>query len=543
MSMFAGTGRLVRLALRRDRIKLPVWILAVFLLILAQVPALKEAYPSVSNWVAYQQLMDTSAVGRIFAGNVQTPTFGAVVTAETLLYTGLIIAFMNTLLVVRHTRQNEELGSSELLQSARVGRYSALTSALVVAMAANVIVAAALAMLMQLTADVGTSQAWLFGISQGMLGLCFAAIAGITAQLSGTGRGANSLASIAIGAAFLLRGVGDILATKIDGVYWPHWASWLSPFGWLQLTEPLTIERWWPLMIGAVFVVVVTAVSYVLLSYRDVGEGVLPARGGSARASRGLLAPLGLTIRLQKGVFLGWCISMVLMSAAMGAMAQQIVEFAKESEIMQQYIAALGGEGGIVEGYLSAILAMTAMIVGAYVIQALQRLRSEEVRGYTESVFGTAAPRSSWMLLHVIVVVMGAVVIVVAAGLAIAAGAGLSMGNPLSQWGLGQYAIAALSYAPALLLFAGIMALFVGAIPRIAIGVTWAAFVFVAVVSQFGVLLKFPDWVINISPFSHIEAAPADDIAVGPLVIFVVIAFGLLLTGLVAFRRRDIVAG
>lgn len=543
MSIFAGTGRLVRLALRRDRIKLPVWIFAVLLLVLVQVPALKEAYPSASNWVAYQQLLDTSAVGRIFAGNVQTPTFGAVVTAETLLYTGLIIAFMNTLLVVRHTRQNEELGSSELLQSARVGRYSALTSALFVAIAANIVIAAGMAIIMQLAADFSVSQAWLFGIGQAMLGLCFAAIAGVTAQLSGTGRSANSLASIVIGATFLLRGVGDILATKIDGVYWPHWASWLSPFGWLQLSEPLTLERWWPLAISAVFVVVATIVSYALLSYRDVGEGVLPARGGSARASRGLLAPLGLTIRLQKGVFLGWCISMVLMAAAMGAMAQQIVEFAKESDIMQQYIAALGGAGDIVEGYLSAILAMTAIIVSAYVIQALQRLRSEEVRGYTESIFGTASPRVSWMLSHVVVVVIGAATIVVAAGLAIAAGAGLSMGNPLSEWDLGSYAVAALSYAPALLLFAGIMVLFVGAIPRIAIGVTWAAFVFVAVVSQFGSLLKFPEWVIDISPFSHIEAAPADDIVVGPLVIFAAITAGLLLAGLVAFRRRDVVAG
>ena len=46
---------------------------------------------------------------------------------------------MSTLLVVRHTRQNEETGRAELVGAAVVGRKALLTAALVVAVGANVV--------------------------------------------------------------------------------------------------------------------------------------------------------------------------------------------------------------------------------------------------------------------------------------------------------------------------------------------------------------------------------------------------------------------
>lgn len=543
MSALAGTRRLARLALRRDRVKLPIWIIAIVGLLAMMLPALTETYSSPEMRETYYATISTSAIGKLFAGNVDSPAFGAIVTAETMLYVGLAIAFMNVLLIVRHTRHNEELGSSELLQSARVGRFSALTSALLLALAANTVVAVGLALVLGGHEEITQSQAWLYGIGQGMLGISFAAIAAVTAQLSGSARGASSMGAIVIGAAFLLRGVGDVLAnTGADGLSRPLWPSWLSPFGWLQAARPLTEQHWWALLLPVVFSVFALAAAYSLLTRRDVGSGILPARAGAPRASAALLtaSSLGLAVRLQKGVFIGWLIGAAVTAAVTGGMVHEVLGFVEESDVMREYVAALGGEGSFTDIFLSAMLAMIAMIVIAYVVQSMQRVRSEEVRGYAESLLATALGRKKWVLSHVLVVSVGSLIILVVSGLVTAASAGIAGGIPLTEWGLGSYALAALSYLPALLLFAGLAVFIFGLLPKATLLVTWLAFTYVIFIGQFGALLKLPDSFLNATPFAHIAAAPAAGVVWKPLFILTALALGLLVVGLAAFRRRDI---
>ena len=70
-------------------------------------------------------------------GLVSGTSLGAIVAAQGLLPLALGAAFMSTLAVVRHTRQNEETGRAELISSGIVGRYASLTAALIVVVAAN----------------------------------------------------------------------------------------------------------------------------------------------------------------------------------------------------------------------------------------------------------------------------------------------------------------------------------------------------------------------------------------------------------------------
>lgn len=543
MSNFTGTWRLIRLALRRDRIKLSVWIIAIIGLLAVMIPPLAETYGTQEMRQTYYATISTSAIGKLFAGTVDSPAFGAIVTAETMLYVGLAVAFMNVLLMVRHTRHNEELGSSELLHSARVGRFAALTSAVWLALAANITVAIGLALVLGGQQEITWSQAWLYGIGQGLFGFSFAAIAAITVQLSGSARGASSMGSMVIGAAFLLRGVGDVLAkTGADGLARPLWPSFLSPFGWLQLVKPLTGQEWGALFIPAVFSIIALLVAYSLLLRRDVGSGIFPARAGSPRARPALLAasPIGLALRLQKGVFIGWLIGAVIMAGVMGGMVHEVLSFVEESEVMREYVAALGGEGSFAEVFLSAMLALVAMVLTAYVVQSMQRVRSEEARGYAESLLAAALSRVWWVLSHVIVVAGGSLIILIVSGLVTAASAGIASGLPLVDWGLWSYALAGISYLPALLLFTGLVVCGFGLLPKATMILGWLAFAYVIFIGQLGVLLKLPDIFLDASPFTHLPAAPSTKIALIPLVVLTVIGLGLLLVGLVAFRRRDI---
>jgi ABC-2 type transport system permease protein len=59
-------------------------------------------------------------------------------------------------------------------------------------------------------------------------GLVFGGVAAIGAQLAVTARGARGIAIAALGAAFVLRAVGDSGSAGLS------WLPWLSPLGWVR---------------------------------------------------------------------------------------------------------------------------------------------------------------------------------------------------------------------------------------------------------------------------------------------------------------------
>src|SRR5690606_17446375 len=79
--------------------------------------------------------------------------------------------------------------------------------------------------------------------SVGLVGLAFAGITAVTAQLSAHSRGAAGLAGLVLGAAFALRALGDMVATGGSAL------SWASPLGWGAQAAPYVLDRWWPLLL------------------------------------------------------------------------------------------------------------------------------------------------------------------------------------------------------------------------------------------------------------------------------------------------------
>jgi ABC-2 type transport system permease protein len=82
------------------------------------------------------------------------------------------------------------------------------------------------------------------------------------------------------------------------------------------------------------------------------------------------------------------------------------------------------------------------------------------------------------------------------------------------------------------------MALF-GLSTRAAI-MAWAALAGSFIIGFFTQLIGFPDWVTNVSPFTHTPQVPAVDPTVGPLLVLSLLAAALVAFGLWAFRRRDV---
>ncbi|NUS42208.1 MAG: ABC transporter permease, partial [Mycobacteriaceae bacterium] len=272
---FAGTFRLLRLYARRDRVVLPLWVLALGL-------SVGPVYVgSVNDLYSTQQQLDTYAHSIASSPGLIAmygPMLGTSLGAVSLWKAGFqftIIAIAAVLTVIRHTRVEEETGRAELVGATRIGRFASLTAALLLTGLGSVLVGL-LSFASIASQPVPAAGAAAFGAAMAASGLLWAGVGAVAAQVASTARIARQLALGVLGIAFVLRAVGDVGSGTL---------SWLSPLGWCQQIRPFAQERWWVLAPLVVAATAATAAAYVLLRGRDVGAGLIADRAGPANAS------------------------------------------------------------------------------------------------------------------------------------------------------------------------------------------------------------------------------------------------------------------
>lgn len=539
MSALTGTGRLARLALRRDRVRLAIWVLGTPLLGYALAQSVIGFYPDEAARVGYAITSASSLVARAFNGPIAGSDLGAVVVAETYVTLALIFALLSTFAVVRHTRQNEETGRAELLGASVVGRYALLTAALLVIVAANLAAAALLALALA-GAGLPLAGSVAAAAAIGGVGVAFTGVAAVTAQLSVTSRGANALAAAAVGIAFLLRAAGDVLGEQTDGGLRvvSAWPSWLSPLGWGNQVRAYTEDRWWVLALPVVLLLAAVAGAYALAERPDIGAGLVAPRRGPATAAPGLLSPAGLAWRLQRGALLGWAVGVAVLGFSMGIAGDEFNAMIEENPAAAEAIAAMGGGAKLIDAYLAEMLGLFALTIGAYVVQALLRVRGDESDGVLEAVLATGVSRIRWLGTQVLAAAAGALALVLLAGLTTGLGYGLVAGDPVGR--AVDLAGAALVRLPALLVVAGVVTALFGLLPRWSVVLSWTALLVFLLLGQLGAVLELPQAALNLSPYTHVPSVPAVDPAALPLVVLTGVAAALLAGGVAAFRHRDV---
>lgn len=539
MRVFTGVGPLLRLALRRDRVKMSVWVIAIAITTWLTVASVIGVYnKGMQEQMLYAHTTATSVVSRVFGGPIHGPQMGEIVMNETYMFVAVLIAFMSTLAIVRHTRQNEETGRAELISSGVVGRHASLMAAFLLVVGANVIIAIAAAISFR-TGDLPLNGSLAAGAALGGVGIVFAAIAAIAAQVAESARGANALAGTAIGVAFLLRGLGDgvgKLTPDKMGVE-SAWPSWLSPLGWGQQMHAFSAQRWGWLVLFAVFFALFAAVAFWLNAVRDQGLGMIPARRGPAHASPRLLSPLGLAWRLQQGTIRGWAIGMATGGITVGLVAEEFKSLFADNQDLLQFFGG-NANANVTDILFAGMFGFMALAIAAYVIQSLLRVRAEEAAGHLEPVLATAVSRTKWLCSHLICVVVGLVVLV--ALFAITTGVTYVLATDAAWSEVPHLAAAVFAYVPAVLVMAGLVYFLFGAFPHFTLAITWSVLAISIFIAQFGTLLKLKQWLLDISPFSHTPTAPAEAVTAAPLIILSAIAVALLIGGFVAFRQRDI---
>lgn len=523
-----GTGTLIRFILRRERVGLPAWLLGLTALLALFLRALSELTAT------EEQRQDLYRIMSGFVGAIFGPGYGRDdITAERYvvgvygLFFFVLAALMSMLLVTRHTRAEEQSGRAELIRSGVVGRHASLTAALIVAAGANVLLALLLASTLTAYGHDG-SDGLLFGASVGAIGLVFAGITAITAQITEYSRTAVGMAGAVLGAAWAVRAAGDMIRDYGSPL------SWLSPLAWANQTRPYVDGRWWPLLLSLGLAAVAVAVGYSLSARRDLGAGLVAARPGAPAAAPWLRSPLAVVFRLQRSSLMWWTVALAASGLLVGGLGDQIADPVGMSE---RRIEIFGGSvDALLDGYLGMMALFLTVISGIMLVLGLQAVRGEEVEGRADPVLATAISRWAWLGSYLAVLSLSVVGLLLATGVATGLGTVLAGEDVSYVWDM---ALAFLGHAPGVLVILGVAAMLYGVFPR-AIGVTWVLIGYSLFVALFGTVMDLPGWAMNLSPMEHTGRPPLDGTSWSGTAILLAIAVGLMVAGLAAFRRRDL---
>ena len=536
---FTATTKLLRLIIRLDRIKLTLWLVGLLTLIgitpfslRAVLDAEAEAEGVTTQDVLIEQaaLFETSGASIALQGPPDAlDTFGGRYAFEIGAVTLAIVALMNILLIVRHTRAEEESGRAELVRAAAVGPWSALTAVSVIALATNLVLGSGTSIVF--IADgrsVGPSI--LYGLSVAFAGLLFAAITLIWVQVFEYARAATAMSMAGLALAFALRAVGDVKG---------NWISFVSPLGWVQAVNPFGETVLWPFFVSLVAVSVAVAAAIFLAVRRDVGAGLIGQRPGPATADRSLSSPLGIAWRLQRSTLFWWTVGAGFLGAIYGSVISAIDDFVEENEAMLEMLEAMGMSGDALrDGFVSYVLSMIAMIATAGVIQSVLKPRGEELAGRAEPVLARSISRRVWISSHLALTAMSAPVFMVVAGVALSITDALVVGHFTD---FGGTIAAALVRVPALWAMAGIGVLLYGWVRQLTLGV-WGFFCVSSIVFVFGELIRLPDLALNVAVVRHVTHMPGGDQSLLSVAVLTVIAVVTTVAGVGLFDRRDISA-
>jgi len=187
--------------------------------------SLRSLYPTAASVKEYAAAFSGGTAYAVVNG---TPygidTLPGVINYEFGFLAGIGLPLMGLLLANRLTRAEEESGRVELVRAGHVSRSAPLTSAVLLLTISLVAVGVGgLVVMLAYGARLGSAAA--YGVGLTALGLFFAALTALVAQVVSHARTVVGVSLATLAVTYLVRGVGDLRDS---------WITYLSPIGWTE---------------------------------------------------------------------------------------------------------------------------------------------------------------------------------------------------------------------------------------------------------------------------------------------------------------------
>ena len=446
------------------------------------------------------------------------------------LFTLIAVSVLNIFLVMKNTRGDEEKGRYEVLRSLPIGRLSAFHATMITTVTVNILLAVSHGILLSVLGISGitTAGAFTYGASLAVTGIFFGALSALLSQFSHSTRGVTGYAFLVLIVSYMLRAVGDVTSETL---------SRISPLGLPLRVEAFVSNHVWPLIIMPVLAFALFGIAYFLNARRDIGQGLLPERQGKSHASLFLSTPLGLVWRLNRNTLFSWAIGLFGFGAALGGILRDAEHFAGENGAFQMLVPATA-DFSAVELFTMFLNVGFAIVCIAPVLVLIFKALREEKEGRAEPVLSRAISRPYYFASFIILAFLASMLMPFVTAVGMWAVSSLMLETPL---GFGSLVFSIMVYVPALWVILALGIFAVGAFPKAAT-LCWVYFTYIFIAGFFGDLLNMPQWAMNLSPFSHIPQLPLEDMRVLPLLVLTGMALVLAASGIVLYRRRDMLA-
>src|SRR5229473_1398761 len=184
MNDLTGTGALVRLILRRDRIRISIWVVSITLLVFLTVVGVKSLFPTQASIDQAAAATQHNAGAIAFNGPAQgLDTLGGQIAFQVGALGMVVVALMSVFMIGRLTRGDEEAGRLELVRSLPVGNHAPTFAALIIVVAMNAAVGV-LSSASLLAEGLPTAGSLVLGASFAAMGLFFTGAALVAAQIT-----------------------------------------------------------------------------------------------------------------------------------------------------------------------------------------------------------------------------------------------------------------------------------------------------------------------------------------------------------------------
>jgi len=512
---FTSVGVLTRLAFRRDRVLLPLWVVGMAATAVATAASTRDLYPTAASRASAAELINSSPVFVALLGRIYDPTsLGALALIKLTSFGGLVMGAIAIAVTLRHTRGEEQAGRWELLGSNDIQRGPDIAAAFVVAMTA-VFATGALTAVGLIAVGLPAAGSIVFALEWIAIGAVFTGVALVAAQVSSSAATARQIGLAVLGLSYSLRALGDFTGSVAGPSGW----AWVSPLSWVTEMRAFAGNHWWTAIPTVILCLTLTGFAARIRVRRDLGAGLLPQRTSRTSIDRWIAQSWGLPWRLDRTAIGLWLLGYLALGLIYGSFASRIDEFVSNQEAIKGYLIQLGGTESLVDAYNTAEYSIIALLTAALAISLIGHLRTDEEAGRTDLLLIHGMTRVNWASGRLAVTLAVTVVGTLIAGY--------------------RDPVAALAYVPAVWVIVGLAMLLFGLRASWISGV-WVALVAFVLIAELGPLFKLPEWVTWLSPFSHVPSATGNWSTWGQLVALLCVAGVLTASGLISLQRRDI---
>jgi ABC-2 type transport system permease protein len=222
----------------------------------------------------------------------------------------------------------------------------------------------------------------------------------------------------------------------------------------------------------------------------------------------------------------------------MGGILASMIDWLAGDEGYQRILAAIGMDQALTnKGFLAFMATILGLVVALQAAWRLGATRAEEESGRLEAILARPVTRGRWLTGHAALALAGSVLLILVGGAALWLGAAAVGSSGISWW---DAMSSTLNMVPIAVLTGGIAIAAFGLLPRLTVALPVAVTLAGFVLSMLGPALDWPQWVLDLSPFTHLALVPAQPWAATSGLVMTGIGLMLALAGLRAFQRRDL---